>query len=334
MKISVVILNWNGEKMLEKFLPTVISNTKTADCEVVVADNGSSDGSLELLKNEFPTVRVIRLAENYGYAGGYNQALKEIRSEYYFLLNSDVELKNNPLPNLVSLLDSNEEIAIAMPKILSHMAPNMFEYAGAAGGYIDNFCFPFCRGRIIGTIEEDKGQYDTLKEVFWASGAALFIRSSVFHQIGCFDSDFFAHMEEIDLCWRVKNMGYKVVCEPQSTVYHLGGGALGNESPFKLYLNYRNSLYMMHKNIENYKGKVFVRMFIDGMLAMIYLLTGKIGYFKAVIKAHCDYRKAKPQLDKKRKTVKYKEINCIYKGSILWSYAFGKNKFNKLKIDG
>lgn len=332
MKVAVVILNWNGEEMLKKFLPTVISSVTTPDCEVIVADNGSTDCSLDTLQKQFPTTRVILLDKNYGFAEGYNRALKEVEAEYFLLLNSDVELKSDPLPPLIELLDKNPEIGAVMPKILSQQNPTMFEYAGAAGGYIDRFCFPFCRGRIISTLEEDKGQYDTAKEVFWASGAALFVRSSLYEKAGGLDADFFAHMEEIDFCWRIKNMGHKVYCEPRSVVYHLGGGALNSESPFKLYLNFRNNLFMMHKNLVHPKGKIFIRMIIDGMLAVVYLLQGKKEYYSSVIKAHNDYRGAKKSLDKKREKICPKEVSCVYDGSIIWSYARGKKLFNKLKI--
>lgn len=334
MKVAVVILNWNGEKMLKKFLPTVVSNITTPDCEVIVADNGSTDNSVKFLEENFPTIRRIIFDKNYGFAEGYNRALREVDADYFLLLNSDVELKSDPLPPLIKLLDGNKKVGAAMPKILSEQSPKMFEYAGAAGGYIDSLCFPFCRGRVIGTVEEDNGQYDTLKEIFWASGAALFVRSELYNELGGLDGDFFAHMEEIDFCWRLKNNGYKIMCEPASTVYHLGGAALGNESPFKLYLNYRNNLYMMHKNLVRPKGKIFVRMMIDGMLAAVYLMQGKLNYFKSVVRAHSDYRKNKKALDAKRATMVHNSVNCVYKGSIIVSYALGKRKFSKLKING
>lgn len=334
MKVAVVILNWNGEKMLERFLPTVVANLTTPDCEVIVADNGSTDHSLAFLEKNFPTVRRILLDKNYGFAEGYNRALKEVTADYFLLLNSDVEFKNDPLPPLIKRLDGDKKIGAAMPKILSVESPDKFEYAGAAGGYLDSLCFPFCRGRIIGTVEQDCGQYDTLKEVFWASGAALFVRSELYRELGGLDGDFFAHMEEIDFCWRLKNNGYKIMCEPSSVVYHLGGGALANESPFKLYLNYRNNLYMMHKNLVRHKGKIFLRMMIDGALAAAYLLQGKTDYFKSVVRAHADYRKNKMMLNKKRAMIVHNGVNCVYKGSIIISYALRKRKFSKLKIDG
>lgn len=334
MKVAVVILNWNGEKMIEKFLPTVVSNITTPDCEVIVADNGSTDGSIKLLNEKFPSVRKIFLDKNYGFAQGYNRVLEQVEADYFLLLNTDVELKNDPLPPLIKLLDGDKKIGAAMPKILSERSPDSFEYAGAAGGYIDSLCFPFCRGRIIATTEKDYGQYDTLKEIFWASGAALFVRKELYCELGGLDGDFFAHMEEIDFCWRIKNGGYKIMCEPASVVYHLGGGSLDNNSPFKLYLNYRNNLFMMHKNLVRHKGKIFLRMIIDGVLATLYLLQGKVPYFRAVVRAHSDYRKNKKILDHKREAVVLNSVNCVYKGSIIVSYALGKRKFSKLKIDG
>lgn len=329
MKIATVILNWNGENMLKQFLPSVLSHITE---NVIVADNGSKDGSLALLERDFPTVRVIKLNRNYGFAEGYNRALKEVKADYYFLLNSDVELKSNPLPPLLNMLESDEMIAAAMPKIISQLNPDTFEHAGAAGGFIDKYGFPFCRGRIVDNVEKDNGQYDTSCEAFWASGAALFIRSDVYNSLGGFDADFFAHMEEIDLCWRIKNRGYKIMCEPKSVIYHLGGGMLNNESPFKLYLNFRNNLFMLHKNlpIEVMKRRIFERMVIDGMLAIIYLLKGKVSYFKAVLKAHRDYKKSRSTFNKKRGETN--NVTKIYEGSILVAFAQGKKQFNDLNF--
>lgn len=333
MRVAVVILNWNGVEVLKKFLPSVVLYQTTPDCEVIIADNGSTDSSASWLKENYPDLRLILLDKNYGFADGYNHALKQVDAEYFLLLNSDVEWKENPLQPLIDILDRDKSIGIAMPKILSQRSPEMFEYAGAAGGYIDYFGFPFCRGRILGKIERDDNQYDSLKDIFWASGAALFIRSELYHKLEGLDGSFFAHMEEIDLCWRAQLAGYRVVCEPKSKVYHLGGASLNNESPFKLYLNFRNSLYMLHKNLENKRLRIFTRMLIDGVLACCYLLQGKVSYFKAVVKAHKDYRKNKGELDKSREKLRHKRSKYIYKGSIIAAYAMGKNKFSKLKID-
>lgn len=330
MKVATVILNWNGEKMMKQFLPTVISHITE---NVIVADNGSTDGSIALLEREFPTVRIIKLNKNHGFAEGYNRALQEIDADYYFLLNSDIELKSNPIPPLLEMLESDKKIGAAMPKILAQLYPDTFEHAGAAGGFIDKYGFPFCRGRIVNYIEKDNGQYNTPCEVFWASGAALFIRSDVYKSLAGFDADFFAHMEEIDLCWRIKNHGYKIMCEPKSTVYHLGGGMLNNESPFKLYLNFRNNLFMLHKNLPSdvMKKRIFQRMIIDGIVATIYLLKGKKNYFDSVIKAHQDYRKKRTLLDAKRETTN-NNVTKIYEGSILVAFATGKKLFTALKL--
>ncbi len=330
-RVAVVLLNWNGEEVLKRFLPSVMSNISYNDYDIIIADNGSTDNSLAFLKSNYPTLRVIALDSNYGYAEGYNRALKEVDAEYYLLLNTDVELKSDPIPPMLSILDNNKTVGAVMPKILSHRNPTFFEYAGAAGGYIDKFGFPFCRGRIISTVEEDRGQYNTTEEVFWASGAALMIRSSLFWSLEGFDSSFFAYMEEIDLCWRAKNMGYKIVCCCDSEVYHLGAATLGSDSPFKLYLNYRNTLYMLHKNSISHKREVFRRMVIDGMLSIIYLLTFKRKSFGAVIKAHKDYRKAIPELDIKRGRITQQRVSGVYGGSIIVQYALGKKLFNKLK---
>ena len=333
--VAIVILNWNGEKMLKQFLPTVVKNITDSNCSIIVADNGSSDGSIKLIESEFPTVKLILLDKNYGFAGGYNRALKSLKHDYFFLLNSDVELKSNPIPALLNMLERDSKIGAAMPKILSQKNPEYFEHAGAAGGYIDKFGFPFCKGRIIGTIEKDCGQYETEDEIFWATGAALFIRSKIYNEVGGLDDDFFAHMEEIDLCWRVKNIGYNIAYQPKSSVYHVGGGALNSESPFKLYLNFRNNLYMLHKNLPSdiMKSRIFKRMIIDGMLASIYLLTGKLSYFKAVIKAHKDYKKERLNLDKKRETTNPQITSKIYNGSIILDYAKGLKRFSKLNLN-
>lgn len=333
MRVAVVILNWNGVEVLKKFLPSVLSNLTTPDCEVIVADNGSTDDSVDWLRENYPDLQLILLDKNYGFADGYNNALSEVKADYFMLLNSDVEWKDDPIQPLLDILDGDATIGIAMPKILSQREPEMFEYAGAAGGFIDYFGFPFCRGRILNSIERDDRQYDSVKDVFWASGAALFIRSELYCQLGGLDGTFFAHMEEIDLCWRAQSAGYRVVCEPKSRVYHVGGASLNSESPFKLYLNFRNSLFMLHKNLVNYKLRVFLRMSIDGVLAVCYLLQGKLSYFKAVIRAHNDYRRSRVELDKSREKIRPKRCKYVYKGSIILGYIIGKNKFSKLKID-
>ena len=241
-KVAVVILNWNGEEMLRRFLPGVLAHTQA---EIYVADNASTDKSLELLSVDFPAVKTILLERNYGFAEGYNRALAQIEAEYFVLLNSDVEVKDDWISPMLQYLDTHPEVAACQPKILSWHAPDKFEYAGAAGGYMDAWGYPYCRGRIMNTVETDEGQYDTVAPVFWATGAALMVRSAVYHEVGGLDARFFAHMEEIDFCWRLRSRGYDIVCIPSAVVYHVGGGTLPKENPNKTYLNFRNNLLML-----------------------------------------------------------------------------------------
>ena len=310
MKTAVAILNWNGKGLMEKFLPPLLESVGPGT-EVIVADNASSDGSVEMLKEKFPEVRVMVFSRNWGFAEGYNRTLMQLDAEYFVLLNSDIEVPGHWLEPLVEWMDSHPECGICAPKLLSYKDRNMFEYAGAAGGYIDKYGYPYCRGRVLKRIEEDRGQYDTPENVFWVSGACLMIRSELFHKLGGLDERFFAHMEEIDLCWRAQLAGYKVTAVPASTVYHVGGGSLPNGSPRKLYLNYRNNLLMLRKNLgktlalEEYAktgniresaeagakkaGRIiFTRMLMDGAAAAVYLLTFRWSSLKAVFKAHRD----------------------------------------------
>ncbi|RPH33623.1 MAG: glycosyltransferase family 2 protein [Bacteroidales bacterium] len=330
-KVAVVILNWNGEKFLRKFLPSVISNFSAFDVEVIVADNGSSDGSIPFVQNGYPSTRIIRLEKNFGFATGYNLALRQVEAEYYVLLNSDIEVPQGWLNPLVQFMDLNPNAGACMPKILDYSNPAQFEYAGAAGGFIDYLGYPFCRGRILSRIEEDKGQYDTPLEVFWASGACLLVRSKVYWEAGGLDDDFFAHMEEIDLCWRVKNLGYSNWCVPSSKVYHVGGGTLPNNNPRKLYYNYRNSLFMLFKNLPG-KRIVFtipIRLTLDGLSAVAYLLNGKFNFVKAVFTAHIDFYKSIGTLRKKRKAVirrNPKDDSQMFKKSILMEFFLHKKK--------
>ena len=300
---AVVILNWNGRGFLEKFLPPLLLHTTPETGSVIVADNGSTDGSLELLKEQYPTVRTICLDQNYGFTGGYNRAFDAIlhhpeeygKYDYYLLLNSDVEVTSNWLECLTDFMESHPEAAICSPKVLSYDRRDYFEHAGACGGMLDRFYFPYCRGRVLSKVEKDQGQYDTPTEVFWASGTSFMIRSDVWHRLGGLDESFFAHMEEIDLCWRAKLSGLGVWVVPQSVIYHVGGGTLPNNSPRKLYLNFRNNLLMMEKNLPDSSRRriIFTRMCIDGAAAAAYLLMGKVSYFKAVWNAHRDFRKMK-----------------------------------------
>ncbi len=292
MRCSVIILNWNGEDMLRQFLPSVVQHSSLPDCEVVVADNGSTDHSIQLLQ-AFPQVRAIHFDKNYGFAEGYNKAFDETDAEYTILLNSDVEVTERWLATLLDYMDAHPEVAACQPKILSYKNQTHFEHAGAAGGFIDRYGYPYCRGRILSHVEEDKGQYDDSIECFWATGACLCIRTNIYKECGGLDAHFFAHMEEIDLCWRLQCRGYKVACVSSARVYHVGGGALDYTNPRKTYLNFRNNLLMLYKNLpENRLHKVlFVRFWFDYVAALQYLATGQWQNFRAVLKARKDYRK-------------------------------------------
>ncbi|KHJ37682.1 N-acetylglucosaminyl-diphospho-decaprenol L-rhamnosyltransferase [Pedobacter glucosidilyticus] len=286
-KVAVVILNWNGEKHLANFLPSVFNSTYP-NMEIIIGDNASTDNSINFLKNNFPLVKVIINHQNYGFAEGYNQVLKQVEADYFVLLNSDVEVTPNWIEPVIVMMEADVKIAIAQPKIRSYYNRDSFEYAGAAGGFIDTFAYPFCRGRIFDTIEKDNGQYDDEKEIFWASGCALFIKSSIWKEIGGLDEHFFAHMEEIDLCWRAKNRGYKVMYCGFSTVYHLGGGTLQVESPYKTYLNFRNNLYLIKKN-EPLSRSIFLipfRFCLDFLALIKFLMDKKTDNAWAISKAH------------------------------------------------
>ena len=275
--------------MLKRYLPSVVAHTKGA--EIIVADNGSTDNSLEVLAKEFPDVKTIGLDKNYGFAEGYNRAIEQVDSEYVVLLNSDVEVPEVWLDPLLAYLDAHSDVAAVQPKIRSWIRRTHFEHAGAAGGYLSKLYFPYCRGRILWHVEEDKGQYDTEAEVDWTSGACMCVRTKVYKECGGLDAAFFAHMEEIDLCWRIRNAGWRLVCLPQSVVYHLGGGALSYESPRKTYLNHRNNLLMIYKNKQHPCGVLFIRGLLDYAAACFYLLQGRWGAFKAVFQARKDYKK-------------------------------------------
>jgi GT2 family glycosyltransferase len=338
--IAIVILNWNGEKLLSRFLPSVISNSRQEGVEIVVADNGSTDHSIQLLRDNFPEAKILELHTNYGFAKGYNEALRQIGADYYILLNSDVEVAAGWIDPLIGLMEEDSSIAAVQPKIRSWQKRDEFEYAGAAGGFIDKLGFPFCRGRILNVNEKDEGQYDRISSIFWASGACMVVRAELFHKEGGFDPDFWAHMEEIDLCWRLKNIGYKVMYTPYSTVYHLGGGSLPYHNPHKLYLNFRNSLFLLYKNLPSKKlFKVMtLRMCMDGAAAMKFLAEGNSGGFRSVWKAHAAFYKALPVLRKKRQLLKsqafqkwHEEILCK---SIVWKfYIQGKRKFGEMSPD-
>lgn len=282
---AVVILNYNGEKLMRQFLPSVTAYSD--DAEVIVADNGSTDGSLAMLEKEFPQVRIIRLPKNYGFCGGYNESLKQVKADYYVLLNSDVEVTPDWLRPMTTLLDARPDIAAVQPKILSYHKKNLFEYAGAGGGYIDAFGYPFCRGRIFDTVEEDQGQYNNDSSIFWATGACMVIRSEVYHMFGGLDEDFFAHMEEIDLCWKIHRTGKKIYYTGSSTVYHVGAGTLGYDSPRKTYLNFRNNLALLlkHFDLGELLWKLPLRFLLDWLAVLVFVLRGKAKNGWAIIEA-------------------------------------------------
>ena len=302
MKVAVVILNWNGAALLRAYLPSVVMHSAGAD--IIVADNGSTDDSISVLKNEFPTVGIIQLAENTGFAGGYNLALQQVQADVFVLLNTDVMVTPNWLEVPLKRL-AMRNVAAVQPKILSKTQPDHFEHAGACGGFLDKMGFPFCRGRIFDTVEKDSGQYDTPTPIFWASGACMFVRAEYFRQAGGFSQAFFAHMEEIDLCWRLQRMGYQIWAEPASTVYHLGGGTLNYMSPRKAYLNFRNSLYMLLRNETGWVcGKIYLRLCIDGFGALHFLLQGKPRFMWQVVRAHYAFFFRIPTLLQERKAIK------------------------------
>ena len=303
MRIAVVILNWNTEGYLKAFLPPLLASCPP-DAEVIVADNGSSDGSLELLRTEFPQVRTIPLGENLGFTGGYNRALGEVQAEYFVLLNSDILVAPGWLEPLVAYMDAHPECGVCGPKLHALVESDggyekldRFEYAGAAGGRLDRFGFPFCRGRVMQRVEQDSGQYDSVRVVLWITGACMVTRSSIWKELGGLDDRFFAHMEEIDYCWRAALRGHAVTVVPQSVVWHLGGGTLRPDSPFKLELNYRNNLLLLENNLPATVGAfrarliLFFRLLIDLASAMVYLLQGRREYFRSVIRGHKGFRK-------------------------------------------
>lgn len=334
MDTAVVILNWNGLPMLQAYLPTLVARTQDPDAFIVVADNGSTDGSVDWLQANWPGIRTLRFDKNYGFTGGYNRALREIDADYYVLLNSDVEVSEGWLAPLVGFLEEHPEVGICQPKILSMADRGRFEYAGAAGGFIDRYGYPFCRGRILSNLESDTGQYDEAEECFWATGACMVVRSALYHHLGGLDELFFAHMEEIDFCWRAKLLGYQVWCVPASTVFHVGGGTLPNNSPKKLYFNYRNNLLMLYKNLpERVRwSRIFIRMCLDGASAAIYLLSGKWSFFKAVWRAHRDYRRMRRDEDPSPFEEERNNIG-LYDGSIVLKFFLSGRKLRWSDIE-
>jgi GT2 family glycosyltransferase len=320
--VSIVILNYNGQGFLEKFLPSVIQHS--AGYEIIVADNASTDNSVAFLTQTYPEIRLIRLPHNGGFTGGYNEALKQVQARYYVLLNSDIEVTPNWIAPVIELMEENPGIAACQPKMRDYHKPALFEYAGAAGGYIDYLGYPFCRGRIFDTCETDTGQYDDTREIFWATGACMFVRAEVFHQLGGFDTRFFAHMEEIDLCWRMKSAGYQVYYTAASTVFHVGGGTLHKSNPHKTFLNYRNGLAMMYKNLPSNQlfTTIFARLVLDGISSIRFLLAGSFKDIWAILKAHFAFYAMIPELERKSP----KKLNDIYTRSIVWAYFKKKKK--------
>lgn len=335
-RVAVVILNWNGRALLEKYLPSVVKNTNDSLAKIYVADNASQDDSLAFLKARYPLIETIGLDKNYGFAEGYNKALASLEEEFFVLLNSDVAVAPFWIEPIVEQMDAHPDIAAAQPKILSDRNHSLFEYAGACGGFIDKFAYPFCRGRILSDIEEDGGQYDSTIDVFWCSGASLFIRSKLYRELGGLDNKFFAHMEEIDMCWQLNAMGYRLICEPRSVVYHYGGATLDYNNPRKLYLNFRNSLLMMYKNLpeEKLKTVMFKRMILDGVAGLQFLLKFEFLNFKAVWNAHIDFYKMLPTYKNSRKECQQravsKNISTVFRSSMIWYYFIkGKKYFSQ-----
>ncbi len=324
MKIAIVILNWNGKSLLEQFLPSVVSFSKEAD--IYVADNASTDDSVAFLKANYPEIQLIQNKVNGGYAKGYNDALQHINADVFCLLNSDVEVTKGWLQPIIEVYNNDENTAIIQPKILDQKQKHLFEYAGAAGGFLDKFGYPYCRGRIFNSIEKDDGQYNDITSIFWASGACLFIKKHVFQTLEGFDEAFFAHMEEIDLCWRAKNYGHDIKYVGSSTIYHVGGATLNNTSPKKTFLNFRNSLYTLVKNAKgNVFHLVFTRLVLDGIAGIQFALTLKPKHTFAIIKAHFSFYGHLSTLLKQRRSLK-QGAKYYTKRSIVWSYFIGKKR--------
>lgn len=324
MSIAVVILNWNGKGLLEKFLPSVTAHSQGAT--LYVADNASTDDSVAFVQQHYPDIKIIRNTGNYGYAKGYNDALREVEEDIYALVNSDVEVTEGWLSLVIDLFDADPETAIIQPKILDYKNKTHFEYAGAGGGFIDRLGYPFCRGRIFNTLEEDKGQYDDNSEIFWASGACFFIRKNVYRELGGFDEDFFAHQEEIDLCWRAFNHNYKAKFCYQSVIYHVGGATLQNSNPRKTFLNFRNSLLSLVKNLPREKmfPIIFARLCLDGVAGVQFIFQGKFSHCLAIIKAHFSFYALQFKFINKRQSKQYK--NYYKTNSIVWRYFAKKER--------
>jgi len=339
MKTAIVILNWNGAHMLRRFLPSVLAATPSSLADVIIADNGSTDDSLALLASDFPQIPVIVLDQNYGFAEGYNQAFEKVGKDYdfYLLLNSDVETPEGWLQPMLAYMEAHPEVAACQPKIRAEHTRTHFEYAGAAGGFIDSLGYPFCRGRIFSTVETDSGQYDSVADVFWATGAALLIRADVFWKVDGLDDRFFAHQEEIDLCWRLRARGYRIVCVPQSVVYHVGGGTLPKENPQKTFLNFRNNLLLLYKNIPQHRLRrtLFIRFWLDALASIVFLLKGEYRSFLAVWKGRRAFSRMRADFAPDRAAnlaaTVVDPIPEQYSGSLLFAYYLkGKKTWSQL----
>lgn len=337
-RVAIVILNFNTRNWLEKFLPSVLQ-TQYDNLEIIVADNASKDDSVAFLKQNYPQIRIIQLEKNYGFTGGYNNCLQQVQADYYVLLNSDVEVSPNWVQPVINLLESTPNAVACQPKILSWHEKQKFEYAGAAGGYLDKYAFPFCRGRFFDHTETDEGQYNDAREVFWATGAALFIKAGKYHEVGGFDNRFFAHMEEIDMCWRLKNRGYKILVQPQSVVYHVGGGTLSKQNPRKTFLNFHNGLAMMVKNMPEgeLRWKLPFRVLLDGIAAISFLVKGHGRDMIAVFKAHLRFfSQIRYWLGVRRelkKQINNRNSEGVYNKSVVFDFFIRKKrKFSELTI--
>ncbi|MFN7690848.1 MAG: glycosyltransferase family 2 protein [Bacteroidota bacterium] len=338
-EVAVVILNWNGIGHLKEFLPSVVKNTSDELAEIVVVDNASTDESVAYLKTAYPRITTIINPQNGGFAKGYNDGLKFVEAKYYVLLNSDVEVTPGWIEPLYHKMESSSRIAACQPKVLDYKNKVCFEHAGAAGGYIDQFGYPFCRGRLFHHIEEDSGQYNDDVEIFWATGACMMIRAELFHKLGGFDETFFAHMEEIDLCWRLKNRGYQIHYVHHAKVFHLGGGTLSVISPNKTYLNFRNNLYLLYKNLpDQFLFKtIFARMLLDGLAFFHFVLGGKLKHAQAIWRAHIDFYRNLKSLKASRadnkQYLQIKYLSGVYKGALVWQcYIKAKKIFSQLDL--
>lgn len=337
VKTAIVILNWNGLNYLKMFLETVVKYSIGNDTIVCVADNCSSDGSIEWVSDNFSEVKLIKFDKNYGFAGGYNLALEQLDARYFILLNSDIEVTEGWVEPLISFMDKNPDVASCQPKILSYKKRDQFEYAGAAGGFIDKYGYPLCRGRIFNITEKDTGQYNSQVDIFWSSGACMAVRADAWRKYEGLDDGFFAHMEEIDLCWRFRNAGLRISYIPDSVVYHVGGGTLPYNSPFKIYLNFRNSLFLLYKNLPDQKlhKVLLLRKIMDGLAAILFISKGNFAAVKSIWKAHIDYYRNISTLKEKRKMVKllvkdHSDKMILNKSVVFEFYVKGHKTFSSL----